>query len=105
MTRVFYPECRIEIGAWGGHDALVCEDAEAWVEEERILVCYFDDDGIVVLEGSSDRSGGWTLAARSRPRQATLAPAEDRTGSYAGRFEEQGESVVWTLCLGEPAGD
>jgi len=105
MKRVFYPDCRVEVASWGDHDAFVCDDAEVWIEGESILVSYFDEEGIVVLEGRSDRAEGWTLGARSRPRRATLAPVEDEERSYAGSIDEQGESGEWLLRLGAPASD
>jgi hypothetical protein len=102
MTRVFYPDCRVEVAAWGEREAWVCEDAEVWIEGDAILISYFDEDGIVVLEGRADPPAGWQLAARSRPRRATLTAIENDPRSYTGRIEEQGESGSWALRLGKP---
>jgi hypothetical protein len=102
MKRLYFPDCRVEVAAWAEYDAFVCDDAETWIEDESILVSYFDDEGIVVLEGISDRNDGWVLAARSRPRRATLLPVEGNDRSYVGSIDEQGESASWTLRLGTP---
>jgi len=100
MTRRYFPDCRIEVAAWAENDAFACDDAEAWIEDESILVSYFDDDGIVVLEGTADRDDGWVLTARSRPRRATLRPVDGEDRSFAGSIDERGESSTWTLRLG-----
>jgi hypothetical protein len=121
MKRLFFANCRVEIAPWGDHEAFDCDDAEVWIEGDSILVSYFDEDGIVVLEGNSDHAGGWTLGARSRPRRARLLPldsggegvgdpgADGRAGgvsrSYRGSIVEQGESGRWTLHLGVPASE
>lgn len=102
MKRISYPECQVEVEAWAEHDAFACEDAEVWIEGDLILVSYFDDDGIVVLEGKSDGSGGWKLGARSRPRRATLSAVPNEGGSYTGSIEEGGETGAWKLRLGVP---
>jgi len=102
MTRHYFPDCRIEVAAWAESEAFACDDAEAWIEAESILVSYFDDEGIVVLEGTSDRDDGWVLTARSRPRRATLRPVEGEDRSFVGSIDQQGESSTWTLRLGVP---
>ncbi len=103
MSRTFYADCRIEIDDLGDAPAFACDDAEVWIERDAMLVSYFDDDGIVVLEGRADGASGWTLAARSRPRRAFLSPIGEDPGDYAGTIEEQGESARWRLRLGDPA--
>jgi len=105
MTRIFYPECRIEVASCGDRDAFACDDAEVWIEDDSILVSYCDDEGIVVLEGRSDRAAGWTLGGRSRPRRATLRPVEGEHRCYAGSVDELGETGRWTLRLGVPAAE
>ena len=103
MTRVFYPDCAVEVSAWGETSAFACDDAEVWIDGDSILVSYFDEDGIVVLEGQPDGAGGWALVARSRPRRANLSPIGDDSRRFEGTIEEQGEGGHWELCLGEPA--
>lgn len=111
MTRQFYPACRVELAALGGADAFACDDAEVWIEGEAILISYFDEDGIVVLEGRTDeKSGGWALGARSRPRRATLdraseslRPGDEAQTVYSGFVEEHGERANWILRLGRSA--
>ena len=126
MNRRFYPDSIVTVDALGDVEAFTCDDAEVWMEDDVILVSYFDQDGIVVLEGvidsepsgSAETSGApicttYSLTARSRPRRATLrevtpeagAPNADRASrmdarEYRGRIEEQGESASWSLRLG-----
>ena len=100
--RVHYPECEVEVDAWGDRDAFACDDAEVWIEGDAILVSYFDDEGIVVLEGRPREGGGWTLAARSRPRRAFLAPMGDSPDALVGEIDELGEIAGWRLRLGAP---
>jgi hypothetical protein len=111
MTRVHHPECQVEVEAWGDREAFECDDAEVWFEDELMLISYFDDEGIVVLEGRPDPDSGWKLSARSRPWQAFLRPMDDssvdETGNgnsdFVGEINEQGEVAVWRLRLGPAA--
>ncbi len=32
MSRIFYPDCRVEVAAWGECEAFICDDAEVWIE-------------------------------------------------------------------------
>jgi hypothetical protein len=86
----------VEVGTFS------CEDAEVWIEDELILISYFDDEGIVVLEGRSDGDQGWALMARSRPWRAFLRPAPEKAGCFVGEIDEQGETADWRLTLGAP---
>ncbi len=108
MSRRYFADCRIRVAAWCGREEFSCDDAEVWTEDESILVSYFDEDGIVVLEGVSDHLNGWILTARSRPWRATLSPeASQPSGAgessimrFAGSISEHDESGCWSLCLG-----
>ena len=102
MSRRYHPDCLVEVSAWGSREPVRCDDAEVWIEGDAILVCYFDDEGIVVLEGRSDGVGGWQLAARSRPRRAFLEPDANEDRLYVGEIEEHGEGAGWRLRLSEP---
>ena len=110
MSRIYYPECFVAVDAGENRDAFECDDAEVWLETESILISYFDDDGIVVLEGwpekatdsSETKPGSWKLSARSRPRRAFLRPMDEAPGSYTGEIDEQGDIAAWRLRLGEP---
>lgn len=104
MSRVHHPACRITVAAFGETEAFECDDAEVWIEGEQILVSYFDDDGIVVLEGWPRDGGGWEFSGRSRPRRAFLAPMSDSSRDLEGEIDEHGQVAVWCLTLGEPAG-
>ena len=104
MSRVHHPVCAVSVAAFGETEAFECDDAEVWIDGEQILVSYFDDDGIVVLEGWPREEGGWEFSARSRPRRAFLAPMADSSDVLEGEIDEQGEVAVWRLVLGEPSG-
>ena len=110
MSRIHYTECLIAVEATADRGSFECDDAEVWIEEESIRISYFDDDGIVVLEGSPEKAtdtseatfGAWTLSARSRPWRAFLRPMDEAPGTYTGEIDEHGEIAVWRLRLGEP---
>lgn len=102
MSRVHHPACRVAVEAWGGREAFDCDDAEVWIDGDAILVSYFDDEGIVVLEGRREGTDGWRLTARSRPRRAFLRPMDEAPGSFVGEIDEQGEVAGWRLSLGPP---
>lgn len=103
MGRIHYPECDVEVAAFGDTDAFACDDAEVWIDGDMILVSYFDDDGIVVLEGTREGENGWQFRARSRPRRAFLAPMAETPDILIGEIDEQGETAIWRLSLREPA--
>ena len=103
-ARVHHPTCRVSVEAFGDTEAFECDDAEVWIDGDQILVSYFDEDGIVVLEGWPRDAGGWEFSARSRPRRAFLAPMADDRGVLEGEIDEHGEVAGWRLTLGEPAG-
>jgi len=75
-------------------------DSRLRIAEGSILVAYMDEDGPVVLEGRETSAGRFELVARSRPRRATLALAEDRR-SLAGEWLERGRGGVWRIELVE----
>ena len=104
MSRVHYAESQVEVAAFGSTAAFECDDAEVWIDAESMLISYFDDEGVVVLEGRPDGEGGWNLHARSRPRRAFLAPMAEAPGAYAGEIDEQGDVARWVVRLGEPDG-
>ncbi len=102
-VRVHHPVCDVSVAAFGDAEAFACDDAEVWIDGDQILVSYFDDDGIVVLEGWPREEGGWEFSARSRPRRAFLAPMADSPHRLEGEIEEHGEVATWRLTLGAPA--
>ncbi len=91
------------MAAFGDTEAFACDDAEVWIDGDMILVSYFDDDGIVVLEGTREGEDGWQFRARSRPRRAFLAPMAETPDMLIGEIDEQGETAVWRVLLREPA--
>ena len=105
MTRIHHPDSYVEVEAWAEHERFSCDDAEVWIDEETILVSYFDDEGVVVLEGWREDDLGWRLSARSRPRRASLRPIADTPGVLEGEIDEQGQIARWRLRLGGPAPD
>ena len=102
--RVHYVECQVEVEESGDREAFECDDAEVWIEDESILISYFDHEGIVVLEGRPDDDSGWTLSARSRPWRAFLKPMSEASGSFVGEIGEQGEVATWRLRLSKLSG-
>ena len=102
MSRVYYTDCEVDVGGFGEREPFECDDAEVWIEGDSILISYFDEEGIVVLEGRPDDGSGWKLAARSRPRRAFLRPMSEDPGCFAGTLDEQGEVASWRLRLGDP---
>ncbi len=104
MSRVHYPDCRVEVERSETRETFECDDADVWIEDESILISYFDDEGMVILEGRPDDEAGWRLSARSRPRQAFLKPMAEDPCSFTGEIDEQGEVTIWRLRLGEPDG-
>ena len=104
MSRIHHPACHVEVEAWATREAFACVDAEVWIEPDSMLISYFDDDGMVVLQGQPEASGGWQLVARSRPWRAFLRPIGDSPGSFAGEIDEQGEVVAWRVRLGPDPG-
>ena len=104
MSRVYHPDCQIEVARLGEREPFECDDAEVWIEGDAILISYFDDDGIVVLEGRPDDQSGWKLSARSRPRRAFLRPMSEDPGCFSGTLDEHGEVAAWRLRLGAPEG-
>ena len=104
MNRVHHPVCCIEVEAWPTREAFRCDDAEIWIDADSILISYFDDEGMVVLEGRPEPSGGWQLVARSRPWRAFLRPISDSPDNFAGEIDEQGERVAWRVRFGPDPG-
>ncbi|MFK7896758.1 MAG: hypothetical protein AB8G23_13030 [Myxococcota bacterium] len=99
MSRIHLDDGCIEVEALGDAEAFSCDDAEVWIEDGLILISYFDEEGIVVLEGRAEDDGGWALMARSRPRRAFLRPLPEKTGCFVGEIEEQGETCAWRVTL------
>lgn len=105
MTRSFYPACEIQVEAFADAEAFACDDAEVWIEDDVMLVSYFDDEGPVVFEGRAEPGGaGWRLGARSRPWQASLVAESPGSGEAAatvfrGVIETLEERAGWSLKL------
>jgi hypothetical protein len=92
--------CRVRIEEGG---ELLHEDADARlrIDDGSILVAFMDDEGPVVLEGREREAGRFELAARSRPRSATLVQS-GAGRSLAGEWLERGRTGAWRIDL-DPA--
>jgi hypothetical protein len=75
-------------------------DSRVGIDEGSILVAYMDEDGPVVLAGRETAADRFELTARSRPRRATLAFAQDRR-TLAGEWQERGQSGRWRIELSD----
>ena len=63
------------------------DDSEVRIEEGRILICYWDDQGVVIFDGREEQPGHFVCSARSRPRKAELSMEPDGR-TLRGTFEE-----------------
>ena len=68
--------CRAEVGFDDGSPAFTDDDVDVEIEEGRILVAYFDDQGAVIFQGREEEPGRFELIARSRPRKARLVRSD-----------------------------
>ena len=102
QPRRHYDACDIEVGAFGDFERFECDDGEVWIDGDVLLISYFDEAGIVVLEGWPDKeeAGTWRLSARSRPRRAFLRPMAEASDILVGEIDEQGDVAPWRLRLG-----
>ncbi len=69
--------CRAVVGFDDGSPVFTDEDVDVTIEDGRILLTYFDDQGPVVFEGREEAPGHYELTARSRPRKAQLLRTGD----------------------------
>ena len=98
-----YRECRAVIRSDDGSPPIEDDDVEVRIEEGRILLCYWDDQGAMVFEGKEHEGGAFELRARTRPRMAHLALAADRR-VLEGTWRERDESGQLRIELGEEEG-
>lgn len=95
-----YHECRAEIRFDDGSPPIEDDDVEVRIGGGRILLCYWDDRGAVVFEGSEGPDGEFELRARSRPRTARLSHAPGRR-LLEGTWSEGDEAGELRIELGE----
>ncbi len=69
--------CRAVVGFDDGSPVFTDDDVDVSIEDGRILLTYFDDQGAVVFEGREEAPGHYELTARSRPRRAQLRRTDD----------------------------
>lgn len=91
--------CRAEIEG-GDEPRFEDDDVEVRIEGDRMLLCYWDDRGVVVFEGPRGADGRFALRARSRPRVASVVLLEER-GVVEGTWREGDASGVLRVELGE----
>lgn len=90
--------CRTEVRFDDGSPAFVDDDADVEIDDGRILLCYFDDCGAVVLQGREKEPGRFELVARSRPRKARLTRNE---GVLEGTWYEGDSTGSLRVVLAE----
>ena len=99
--------CQIEIRNEAGAPLFEDDDVDVRLEDDELLISYWDDRGAVVFAGSrmAPAAGEETapetfdLWCRSRPRRATLRREPD--GGFAGSWSEADERGTWLLRLSE----
>lgn len=92
--------CRAEIRFDDGRAALEDDDALVHLEGDRLLLCYWDERGVVVFEGARRADGGYALRARSRPGVAQVSLSGDG-GVVEGTWQEGDTSGGLRVELGE----
>lgn len=78
--------CRVTVEYDDGRPAHEDDDSDLQLGEGRLLLSYWDEQGVVVWVGSESEPGRYDLSARSRPRQGTLRREGPR--SFAGSWRE-----------------
>lgn len=71
--------CRVVVGYDDGRPPTEDPDSDLQLGDGELLLTYWDEQGVVVLAGAEADSGRFELAARSRPRRATLRREDART--------------------------
>ena len=84
-----YLACRAEVGFDDGSPVFTDDDVDVEIEDGRMLLTYFDDQGAVVFQGREEAPGRYELIARSRPRRAQLL----HTGSVLEGSWQEGDST------------
>jgi hypothetical protein len=85
-----YEGCTTRIDFEDGSPPYVDDDTQVRIEEGRILVYYFDDEGAVVYDGVEEEPGRFRLTGRSRRRTGMLS-LEGGGSVLRGHLEEDGE--------------
>jgi len=94
-----YEGCTTRIELGDGSPPHVDDDAQVRIEEGRILLLHFDDEGAVVYDGVEEEPGRFRLMARSRRRTALVRL--DGSGTVLrGHFEEDGQRFPIEITLG-----
>ncbi|MCE2391152.1 MAG: hypothetical protein J4G09_06660 [Proteobacteria bacterium] len=98
-----WSNCRIEVRPADGDSPFRDDDCDVTLDEGRLIVSYFDDEGPLVFEAPEPETGPFELVCRSRPRRATLALSDDRARLH-GRWRERDLEGEWTIFLDPPQG-
>jgi hypothetical protein len=96
-----YLACRARVVFDDGSPVLTDDDVDVEIEDGRILLCYFDDQGAVVFQGREESPGRFALVARSRPRRAELL---HRDGVLEGSWREGDRTGTLRVELAEENG-
>ncbi len=94
--------CRVEVVPEAGASPFDDDDCDVRLEGDRLVVTYWDEDGVVVFDGSRDEDGVFDLWCRSRPRRAELR-FRDETRALEGSWTEEEQRGTMRIVLsGEP---
>jgi hypothetical protein len=91
-----YSGCRVVVTYDDGRARFEDDDCDVSLEDDELLVTYWDERGPVVLQGR-DRGESFAVTARSRPSTATL---RRQGGVFEGTWRERDDSGRLRIELG-----
>ncbi len=74
------------------------DECDVRIEDTRLVVSYWDDDGAVVFAGRANEGGRFELWCRTRPIRAELAKSADGA-RLSGSWTQDDESGPWSIDL------
>jgi hypothetical protein len=92
--------CRVEVVPETGESSFDDDDCDVRLEGDRLVVTYWDDDGVVVFDGSRDADGVFDLWCRSRPRRAELRFSPE-TRALAGSWTQEENRGTMRIVLSD----
>jgi hypothetical protein len=95
-----FRDCRAEVRSSDGSPVFEDDDVDVRIEDGWILLCYWDELGAVVFEGTESSPGRFELKARSRPRTARLVHSPER-GLLEGTWSEGDDEGLLLIELGQ----
>ena len=90
-----YSGCRVVVTYDDGSERFEDEDCEVSLDDDQILVTYWDERGPVVMQGRG-QGASYEMAARSRPRKLTLTRRGD---VFEGTWVERDETGALRIEL------